>query len=190
MGNSMPEIPPTVRERAEEAGRQAVQSFTREYLAELKAHENAAVTRHAGTAQPARWLADDPCPAWCVGGIDHEDGTHPDDRAHYGPTTLVELVTMEPVVTSYPEQWAPVEASIALDKRYREREARVLIGTGDQTHMWATLDEAERLAGAIIDMVRQARGGWQPSLMPFDPEGKCPDATCANCHPLPGEVSA
>lgn len=189
MGNSTPEIPPTVRERALEAGRRAVEDYERTYQAEMRAHENAAHARQSGTAQPARWLADDPCPDWCVGSIDREDGTHPDDRAHFGPTHIVELVTMESTVSGH-DRWEPVEAQIALDKRYREREARVIIGTGDDTHIWATLSEAEEIATTILDLVRQARGTWTPVVLPFDPNGGCPDATCANCHPLPGEVSA
>lgn len=185
-----PEIPPTVRERALEAGRRAVERYEHTYRAEMSAHRNEAAARQAGTAQPARWLADDPCPDWCEGGIDHQESTHPVDRSHFSATHAVELVTMESTVVGYPDHWAPVEAQIALDRRYREREARVTIGTGDDTHIWATLAEAEQLATTILDLVRQARGTWTPVVLPFDPNGGCPDATCRNCHPLPGEVSA
>lgn len=152
-----PQIPPTVQERAENAARDAAVRYTARWRAEMKAHENDTTAREAGTAPAAAWLAEDPCPAWCVAELDHAAATHPADRAHYGPSTLVPLVTMEPTVIGYPEQWAQPELMISLDQRYREREPRIVLGVGDTTFAYATLAEAEQIANAMLDMVRQGR---------------------------------
>lgn len=182
-----PDLPPTVRERAEKAGRDAAEAFTLQYRAEMKAHKHERANR--GTTQ-ARWLTDDPCPAWCVGGIDHGDGTAPDDRCHFSPTTAVELVTMEPVVMGYPERWAPPDFQISMDRRYREREPRLTLGVGDETFAFATLDEAERIAGAILELVGQARGGWKPTVLPYDRHGQCDSAECVTCRAEGEQVGA
>lgn len=151
------DISPTIRERAEQAGRDAALRFAARCRAEMKAHENETAARKAGTAPAAAWLAEDPCPAWCVAELDHAAATHPADRAHYGPTASVPLVTMEPTVIGYPTVWAQPELNVSLDQRYREREPRIVIGVGDDTFAYATLDEAEQIAHDVLEFVHQAR---------------------------------
>lgn len=175
-------VPATVQERAEKAGREATQRYLMQYGAEMEAHEATRAERAAGTAPTAAWLAEDPCPAWCVGDLDHDDSTHPDDRNHWSPTHSVDLVTMEPVVMGGPTAWAPDRVNFALEQGYREREPRVLIGKGDDTIIWATLAEAEEAAVALLDLVRKARGLAAPPVMPFDPDGRCSDKSCRHCY--------
>jgi hypothetical protein len=180
-------MPATVRQRAEEAGREATQRYLVQYRSEMEAHEAMRAERATGATPPAAWLAEDPCPAWCVGGLDHDDSTHPDDRGHFSPTHSVDLVTMEPVVDGYPIRWAPDRVNFALEQKYREREPRVAMGKGDDTIIWATLAEAEEAAVALLDLVRKARGLSAPPVMPFNSDGRCQDTTCRNCY---GQVSA
>ncbi|MFI7452317.1 DUF6907 domain-containing protein [Nonomuraea sp. NPDC049714] len=177
------DIPATVRERAEQAGRRAAERFIAQYQSEMRAHERSFADREAGIAPtPASWLSEDPCPAWCAGGLDHDESTHPDDRNHWSPTHSVDLVTMEPVVAGYPTRWAPDQVNLALEQKYREREARVCLGKGDDTIIWATLAEAEETAFALLALVREARGLSAPVGMPFDTEGRCQDRSCRHCY--------
>jgi hypothetical protein len=177
-----PDMPATVRERAEQAGREAVQRYLVQYRSEIRAHEAMSAARTAGIAPTAAWLAEDPCPAWCVGDLDHDDSTHPDDRNHFSPTHSVELVTMDPVVMGGPTRWAPDRVNLSLEAKYREREARMLIGKGDDTNIVATLAEAEEIAFAMLDLVRKARGLAAPAVMPFDTDGRCQDKSCRHCY--------
>jgi hypothetical protein len=176
------DMPATVRERAEKAGREAAERYIAQYRSEIRAHEVTMAARDAGTLPAAAWLAEDPCPAWCVGDLDHDDSTHPDDRNHWSPTHSVELVTMEPVVMGYPTKWAPDQVNLSLEQGYREREARVLVGKGDDTNIAATLAEAEEIAFAMLALVREARGVAAPVGMPFDTDGRCQDKSCRHCY--------
>ncbi|WP_113703810.1 DUF6907 domain-containing protein [Nonomuraea lactucae] len=185
-----PELPPTVRERAEKAGRDAKLAFEVQYRAELAAYKNEAAARGTSDAHVVTWLQEDPCDDWCVGDPDHRAGTHPDDRVHIGPTLAVSLVTMEPVAVDYPSRWAPPEVTVSLERLYREKEPRIAIGAGDDTHMYATLAEAEQLASKLVEAVRAARGWTSPGSGLFDPDGRCPDVACRHCYPIAGEVSA
>lgn len=185
-----PAIPPTVRERAEQAGRDAVKRFRHEYESAMAAHEHERTANENGDVPPAAWLAEDHCPPWCVDGCDHSASTHPDDRIHFGASTIVPLVTMEPVVVCYPERFAPPELMISLDQKYREKEPRVSINDGgDKLRMFATLDEAEQIANAMLAHVAAARGRAHRTGLTqvYDGEGRCPDLVCLSCYPIPAQ---
>jgi hypothetical protein len=177
-----PDMPATVRERAEQAGREAVQRYLIQHRSEMEAHEATRAERATGTAPAAAWLLEEPCPTWCAGDLDHDDSTSPDDRNHWSPTHSVDLVTMEPVVDGYPNRWAPERVNLSLEQRYREREPRVLLGKGDETIIEATLDEAEQAAFVLLALVREARGLAAPVGMPFDTDGRCSDKSCRHCY--------
>ncbi|TMR95601.1 DUF6907 domain-containing protein [Nonomuraea basaltis] len=185
-----PELPPTVEARAHDVSVSAYVAFKAQWESEMAAHENERQAIHEGTAKPAAWLAEDPCPSWCAGGLDHDAATHPTDRNHFGPSTIIPLVTMEPVVRCYPEQWAQPELMVSLDRRYREREARVYLSKDDSNGVYATLAEAERLAHELLALVAEARGEWRPAVLPFDPEGRCNEPSCTACRPGAMEASA
>lgn len=152
------ELPPTVEARAHDVSVSAYLAFKSQWQTEMAAHENERQAISTGTVEPAAWLAEDPCDPWCVGGLDHDNSTHPSDRAHYGASFVMPLLTMEPVVVCYPERWAQPELMMSLDRRYREKEARVAVNVGDTTVAQATLDEAEKIAHTLLDLVAQARG--------------------------------
>lgn len=154
----LPEMPSQVHQHAEKIAFDAKLAYEAEWRAEMQAHENERIARSKGEAARPTWLEDDPCEAWCHGGLDHQAGTHPSDRTHYSETVFIPLVTMEPVVVGHPEHWAQPEVQIGLERRYREREARVTISDGaDKFWLRATLNEAEEIAKTLLDLIAQAR---------------------------------
>ncbi|MFD1547728.1 DUF6907 domain-containing protein [Nonomuraea guangzhouensis] len=176
------EIPPRVAKAAADAGGRVIDTYVREWHAEIKAHENYVTSRAAGTAEPAAWLAEDPCDVWCVDGVDHTPGTHPDDRAHFSHSVLVPLKTMAPIVVSYPERWEPPQLALSLERKYREKEPRVVFQVGDETVAWSTLTEAENIAHALLGLIAAAQGLEWGKVVPLQHEPKaCDDSTCM-CH--------
>ncbi|GGO70624.1 DUF6907 domain-containing protein [Nonomuraea cavernae] len=176
-----------IREHAEKAGREAADLYIMRWQSEMRAHATEDAARKAGEPLPAAWVSEDPCPAWCIASDSHVTSDDPADRVHFGHSERVPLLTMEAVPVSYPTRFAPQELSVSLDRNYREKEPRVTLGVNDTTHAAATLDEAQKIAETILDLVRQARGGWKPVVLPFSHDGQCPDVACVECYPIAGE---
>lgn len=179
-------VPEAVEDRAIAAGIKAVADFRAEWRAEMRAHEFERQEAASDTGRPVLWLAEDPCPSWCVGGLDHDNSAHPDDRAHFSSSEAVALVTMESVVISYPSQFAARELMVSLDQRYREREARVCLQIDDRTSLMATLGEAEQLAHTILKLVAAGRGQVKKPCL----DEACPDVACHFCYPAPAPAVA
>ncbi|MFI7618021.1 DUF6907 domain-containing protein [Nonomuraea terrae] len=177
-----PQLPPTVEARAHDASVYAYLGFKAQWNAEMEAYETQRARKANGELPPPAWLAEDPCPAWCVGDLDHEASTHPADRSHFGATMTVPLVTEEPVAAGHPYEWTQPELQVSIDQRYREKEARVRLAKDDDNGVYATLEEAEQLAFTLLDLVRQARGQEPPKLQLFDSQGRCVTRECVTCH--------
>ncbi|MGI5274898.1 DUF6907 domain-containing protein [Nonomuraea sp. CA-218870] len=176
------EIPAKIRAEAESAGRDAVHTYLSTWQEEMRAYDRQNSAILAGEQLPApAWLDDDPCPPWCV-AEPHRASDHPDDRTHYASGTWVPLVTEEPV-PMHPTGWAPPEIEVGMERRYREREPRVHLSDQEGKHAWhLTLDEAEKVAHAMLAHVHSARGGWRPAVLPFDEHGHCGNAECVACR--------
>ncbi|MFI9846520.1 DUF6907 domain-containing protein [Nonomuraea sp. NPDC051941] len=171
-----PQLPATWEEEARKAGEQAAFRVRVSYDAEMRAYEHERATKPT-----AYWLASDPCAPWCTNDDIHRSSDVPDDRVHDSAVHTVSLYTMEPV-TVFAEFTAP-ELTLQLTQRYREGEPRVFLNdSGDDTRLYATLDEAEKIAFALLDLVRQGRGQEPLKVMPFDSEGRCRNADCVTCR--------
>ncbi|WP_431900244.1 DUF6907 domain-containing protein [Nonomuraea sp. bgisy101] len=172
-------LPDSVKLRAIEHGERAERAFVATWQAEQKAYRNEAAKK-----RPAAWLVEDPCPAWCVGGENHANSTHPDDRVHFSYSAITPLVTMAYEAAGHPDMFMPPELTVSLDLAYRERDPRVTISADDgATTFKATLAEAEKVALDILRLVAEARGQtWRPVVTPFDEQGRCQDTACGHCY--------
>lgn len=171
------EVPAAWEKSAQQAGERAAMAVRYKYEAEQRAYEH-----ERANNKPAYWLASHPCPPWCTNDALHRSSDMPDDRMHDSDMHAVSLHTMEPG-TVFAEFAAP-EVTMLLVQRFREVEPRVFINdSGDDARLYATLDEAEKIAFALLDLVRQARGGWKPTVLPFDHQGRCGDDSCIACKP-------
>lgn len=146
-------VPEPWERDARKAGEQAAMSVRFQYEATMRAYET-----QRDSSQPAYWLKSHPCPSWCTNGDLHKSSDDPDDRAHDSDVLSVSFDTMPPSV-AYAEFRAP-EATVMLTQKFREAEPRIYINdSSDGTNLYATLDEAEKLAHDLLFLVAQARGG-------------------------------
>ena len=178
------DMPAEVEQRALKAGNEAARSFRIMWKAEQKAREALRAEDHDPATNPPSWLAADPCPTWCLMGTDHRADTDPEDRGHYGVTHSVAMQTMKPI-TSYARYTQP-EISMALEQKYREREARICVFEGDDKPLWLTLDEAEQFVSHMQELIRQARfaDGYTALLKAVDSSPHCDDSDCVMCQGL------
>ncbi|MBG0818190.1 hypothetical protein [Planomonospora sp. ID82291] len=110
-----------------------------------------------GVENPPTWLTG-PCPAWCIAR--HHAMDCPEDRQHSSEILGVDLTThdFENCGTQDSPAFRPVSARVDLIQHYREAEARVCVGVGDDTSFRLTLAEAEQHARHLLRMVALARG--------------------------------
>lgn len=100
------------------------------------------------------------CPAWCTTPGQHRYESHAADRVHEGTSMFVplELETAElDGVEEDPLLYIPETATLYLRQPYRNREASIHLGKGERAGMCLTLAEAERVAGALLELVEEAR---------------------------------
>jgi hypothetical protein len=168
-------LPESWEKAAQIAAQRADMKVRAEYEATAQAYD-----KQRASDEPAYWLAGDPCPAWCTNGPLHKSSDGPADREHDSDIMRQSLNSMPPI-TAFADFRAP-EVTLTLTKKYREVEARVEISTSDQDAYFATLDEAEGLAFALLDLVRQGRGQEPPKLQLFDSTGRCVTRECVTCH--------
>lgn len=111
----------------------------------------------AGAADP--YVTD--CPVWCTTPGQHRYESNPDDRIHYGPEVYVPLelaiATRRPGEGSSLGSYEVETATAYLRQNHRDREAHVHLGKSEDAGMTLTVDEAERLAGALLMLVEEAR---------------------------------
>jgi len=169
------QLPEAWARDAVKAAKDATQSVVSQYEATMIAYQ-----RQRESDAPAYWLANSPCPAWCRTTDTHQSSDDPGDRAHDSEVHAVHFDTMEPS-TSYAEFRAP-EMTVALVQQYREVEARVSVEFEGDPIAAATLDEAEQLAFALLELVRQGRGQARLKVLPFDADGNCFTGDCTVCH--------
>jgi hypothetical protein len=101
-------------------------------------------------------------PAWCGYSHDHAEWAFV-DRHHRSHDNDVMLTAMDALVDKV-EGWpvyCPRTMSAGLSQHYREGEPRVCVSHGDERDAVAylTLEEAERHARHLLELVRAARNG-------------------------------
>jgi hypothetical protein len=147
-----PDIPEAWEDEALKVGEQAAMRARFEYEATMRAYE-----KQREDNEPAYWLKSDPCPPWCTNTNLHKSSDDPADREHDSDVLSVSLESMPPSV-AYAE-FRPPEVTAMLVQKFREVEPRVYINdSSDGTNLYATLDEAEKLAYDLLFLVAQARG--------------------------------
>ncbi len=111
---------------------------------------------------PPAWLTA-PCPGWCLGDIDHDPQTHPDDRHHLSATHAVQLHAMDYTNFATPtgHEYHPRSLMASLTQHYREAEPRISLGDDSTLDWWVylTLDEAHQHAVHLMDLVMAGRTG-------------------------------
>lgn len=169
------ELPESWKEDARQAAERAARAVRIQHEATMEAYAKQRASR-----EPAYWLASHPCPSWCTNAALHRSGDAIADREHDSDTLSVSFDAMEPSV-GYAEFAAP-EMTVMLTQRFREVEPRVCVEMEGEPVAHATLDEAEQLAFALLDLVRQGRGQEPPRLQLFDSHGRCVTRECVTCH--------
>jgi hypothetical protein len=101
-------------------------------------------------------------PAWCGYSHDHAEWAFV-DRHHRSHDNDVMLTAMDALVDKV-EGWpvyCPRTMSAGLSQHYREGEPRVCVSHGDERDAVAylTIEEAERHARHLLELVRAARTG-------------------------------
>ena len=102
------------------------------------------------------WLTE-PCPAWCLPET-HRDGWGV-ERVHFGPEVEVTLTTED---YEDPRDTEPPSVSIYIQQELRAVEPIIAVEHNERMAFELTLDEAERVAGHLLDMVRAARANTVP----------------------------
>ncbi|MFI9552673.1 DUF6907 domain-containing protein [Nonomuraea endophytica] len=148
-----PQVPAAWEETAVLAGTRAANAIRFQYVGQMSARKN------ERDDEPAYWLESHPCPDWCTRSL-HLGSDHPSDRHHDSATDYVWLDTMEPEVFEQPEhRFGAPQVNFHLTQHYREREPRIYISnSAEDLNLYASLDEAEKLANALLALVAQARG--------------------------------
>lgn len=168
-------IPDAWEQSAKQAGERAAMKVRFEYEATMQA-----LDKQCANGEPAYWLKSHPCPPWCTHSVLHRSSDDPADREHGSDVLSVSLDSMPPSV-AYAEFRAPA-LTVMLTQRFREVEPRVYLNdSSDGTNLYATLDEAEKLAHDLLFLVRQGRGQAPPRLG-YDSEGRCDSRDCVTCH--------
>lgn len=96
---------------------------------------------------PPFWLTT-PCPAWCV--KQHADDDRLDERRH--ESDILARVLLLSMMDKYTAD--PVETEVQLIQGYREIGPLIHIRSGRKHELVCVLDEAEQIAGALLDGVR------------------------------------
>ncbi|MER7505285.1 hypothetical protein AB0L05_17195 [Nonomuraea pusilla] len=76
----------------------------------------------------------------------------------------------------------PPELTLSLDRKNREKEARVTANISDDTFAYLTLDEAEQVAYDPLYLVGRGRGQEPHRPQLFDSQGRCVTRECVTCH--------
>lgn len=169
------ELPRGWEQAAKQAAVTAEKSVRGTYDATMLAYDH-----QRASGEPAFWLTSHPCPPWCADGSLHSSSDSPEDREHDSDVHSVSLDAMEPSV-AFAEFRAPA-VTVFLTQHFREVEPRVCLEKDNDPIGYATLDEAEQLAFALLDLVRKGRRQESPKLLPYDEHGQCVTRDCTVCR--------
>ncbi|MCC5578998.1 hypothetical protein IMZ11_25560 [Microtetraspora sp. AC03309] len=114
----------------------------------------------ANADNPPTWLTG-PCPTWCI--AEHRGSDHPDDRNHHSTNVSVSLKTMDYQNHGTPDEprFVPLELMADLFQQHLQAEPRVVLNdTSDKFADYLSLDEAERFANHLLELVLAARHNW------------------------------
>ncbi len=109
-------------------------------------------SRAVADAVTPAWLADDPCPSWCVG--DHPADEHPEDRAHVSAVVDVPVIAKGRRFGGRQTAEA-VEYIVAMRRYAGESETWVCIGDGRDggSRLDVTVESARRVVSATMELI-------------------------------------
>ncbi|WP_157251013.1 DUF6907 domain-containing protein [Nonomuraea typhae] len=152
-----PQVPEAWEDKAYREGFAAANKVRFQYVGMAKAREN------ERDDEAAYWLESHPCPEWCSRAL-HLGSDHPTDRMHDSAIGFVSLNTMEPEVYPDPDRFGAPQVNFQLTQHYREVEPRIYVSNSAQDlNLYASLDEAEQFANALLTLVARGRGEGSPT---------------------------